>query len=79
MDEIWIEKYRPKKRDEVVGHSVVVERLKSYIKQPHIPHPPVAEPTPCSVHPATAAGGRANITRPRASNCCSPPESVPAN
>ncbi|MCW6158317.1 MAG: replication factor C small subunit [Thermoplasmatales archaeon] len=38
MDEIWIEKYRPKKLDEVVGQSVVVERLKSYIKQKNIPH-----------------------------------------
>ena len=38
MDEIWIEKYRPKKLDEVVGQSVVVERLRSYIKQKNIPH-----------------------------------------
>ncbi|MCL4447107.1 MAG: replication factor C small subunit [Candidatus Thermoplasmatota archaeon] len=38
MDEIWIEKYRPKRLDEVVGQSVVVERLRSYTQQKNIPH-----------------------------------------
>jgi replication factor C small subunit len=38
MDELWIEKYRPKKLDEVVGQPSVVERLKSYIQQKNIPH-----------------------------------------
>ncbi len=38
MDEIWIEKYRPKRLNELVGQSVVVERLKSYIQQKNIPH-----------------------------------------
>ncbi len=38
MDEIWIEKYRPKKLDEVFGQSVVTERLRSYIQQKNIPH-----------------------------------------
>ena len=38
MDEIWIEKYRPKKLDQVVGQTVVVERLKSYVQQKNIPH-----------------------------------------
>jgi replication factor C small subunit len=38
MDEIWIEKYRPKRLSEVVGQNVVVERLKSYIQQKNIPH-----------------------------------------
>ena len=38
MDEIWIEKYRPKRLSEVVGQNVVVERLKSCIQQKNIPH-----------------------------------------
>ncbi|MCL6003648.1 MAG: replication factor C small subunit [Thermoplasmatales archaeon] len=38
MDEIWIEKYRPKRLNEVVGQTVVVERLRSYIQQKNIPH-----------------------------------------
>jgi replication factor C small subunit len=38
MDEIWIEKYRPKKLDEVLGQSVVTERLRSYTQQKNIPH-----------------------------------------
>ncbi|MGC8562424.1 MAG: replication factor C small subunit [Thermoplasmata archaeon] len=38
MDEIWIEKYRPKKLDDVIGQTVVTERLKSYIQQKNIPH-----------------------------------------
>jgi replication factor C small subunit len=38
MDELWIEKYRPKKLDEVIGQSAVVERLRSYIQQKNIPH-----------------------------------------
>ena len=38
MDEIWIEKYRPKKLDQVVGQTVVIERLKSYVQQKNIPH-----------------------------------------
>ncbi|MCL5930346.1 MAG: replication factor C small subunit [Candidatus Thermoplasmatota archaeon] len=38
MDEIWIEKYRPKRLAEVIGQTVVTERLKSYIQQKNIPH-----------------------------------------
>lgn len=38
MDDLWIEKYRPKKLEEIVGQSVVTERLKSYIRQKNIPH-----------------------------------------
>lgn len=38
MDELWIEKYRPKRLDQVIGQSVVVERLRSYIQQRNIPH-----------------------------------------
>ncbi len=36
--EIWVEKYRPKTLDEVVGQDEVVRRLKSYVEQKNIPH-----------------------------------------
>ncbi|MHC1566214.1 MAG: replication factor C small subunit [Candidatus Syntropharchaeia archaeon] len=36
--EIWTEKYRPRKLDEVVGQDEVIERLKSYVEQGTIPH-----------------------------------------
>jgi len=38
LDIPWVEKYRPKKLAEVVGQSVVVERLKSYVKNKNIPN-----------------------------------------
>ncbi len=38
MNEVWIEKYRPKTLDEVVGQEHVVERLKSYVKSGNLPH-----------------------------------------
>ncbi|ADC65501.1 Replication factor C [Ferroglobus placidus DSM 10642] len=36
--EIWVEKYRPKTLDEVVGQDEIIQRLKSYVKQKNIPH-----------------------------------------
>jgi len=36
--EIWVEKYRPRTLDEVVGQEEVVVRLKNYVKQKNIPH-----------------------------------------
>ncbi len=38
MEEIWIEKYRPKKLDDVVGQDEIVERLKAYVKTKNVPH-----------------------------------------
>ena len=38
MDDVWIEKYRPKKLDEVTGQDDVVERLKAYVKTHSLPH-----------------------------------------
>ncbi|MEM0138351.1 MAG: replication factor C small subunit [Thermoplasmatales archaeon] len=38
MDELWIEKYRPKKLDDIVGQKIVVDRLKSYVEQKNLPH-----------------------------------------
>lgn len=37
-EEIWIEKYRPKKLEEVVGQKDVTKRLSSYIKSKNLPH-----------------------------------------
>ena len=38
MEEIWIEKYRPKKLDDVVGQDAIVERLKAYVRTKNVPH-----------------------------------------
>ncbi len=37
-EEIWIEKYRPKKLDDVVGQTEVIKRLKSYVSSRNLPH-----------------------------------------
>jgi len=36
--EIWVEKYRPRTLDEVVGQDNIVQRLKGYVAQKNIPH-----------------------------------------
>ncbi|MBW3581849.1 MAG: replication factor C small subunit [Euryarchaeota archaeon] len=38
MHEVWVEKYRPKALDEVVGQKEVMARLKSYVKSGNLPH-----------------------------------------
>jgi replication factor C small subunit len=38
MEEIWIEKYRPKILNDVVGQNEIVERLKAYAKTKNVPH-----------------------------------------
>ena len=38
MNEIWTERYRPKKLDEVVGQKHVTERLKAYVSAGNMPH-----------------------------------------
>jgi len=38
MEDIWIEKYRPKTLDEVVGQEEIIERLKAYAKTKNVPH-----------------------------------------
>lgn len=37
-EEIWIEKYRPKKLDDIVGQDEVIKRLKSYVHTRNLPH-----------------------------------------
>jgi len=36
--EVWIEKYRPQKLDDVVGHENITERLQHYIQKDDLPH-----------------------------------------
>lgn len=38
MEDIWIEKYRPKILDDVVGQDDIIERLKAYVKAKIVPH-----------------------------------------
>lgn len=38
MFQPWIEKYRPKHIDDIVGHEEVVKRLKSYAESKNMPH-----------------------------------------
>ncbi|VVB91070.1 Replication factor C small subunit [uncultured archaeon] len=37
-EEIWIEKYRPKKLEAIVGQEEVIKRLKSYVQSRNLPH-----------------------------------------
>jgi len=36
--EIWVEKYRPERLEDVVGHPDITERLQSYVDRDDIPH-----------------------------------------
>ena len=38
MNDIFIEKYRPGKFDEVVGQDIIVNRVKAMTEQENIPH-----------------------------------------
>ena len=38
MEDIWIEKYRPKILDDVAGQDEIIERLKAYVKTKSVPH-----------------------------------------
>jgi len=54
MKEVWLEKYRPRTLDEVVGQEDIVERLKSYVKSGNLPHllfagPPGTGKTTCAI------------------------------
>ena len=37
-EEIWIEKYRPDRLDDIVGQDEIIRRLKSYVKTRNLPH-----------------------------------------
>jgi replication factor C small subunit len=38
MEEVWIEKYRPKSLSDVVGQTEIVERLQAYVRSKSMPH-----------------------------------------
>lgn len=38
MDEIWTEKYRPEKIDDIYGHDFVKQKLNAYVKNRSMPH-----------------------------------------
>lgn len=41
---VWIEKYRPKNLDDIVGQDSIIERLKAYVKTKNVPHLILAGP-----------------------------------
>jgi len=54
MKEIWLEKYRPRSLEDVVGQEEIVERLKAYVKSGNLPHllfagPPGTGKTTCAM------------------------------
>jgi replication factor C small subunit len=53
-EEIWTEKYRPKRLEDVIGQHQIVKRLISYVKSGNLPHllfsgPPGVGKTACAV------------------------------
>lgn len=53
-EEIWTEKYRPRKLEDVIGQKQIVRRLISYVKSGNLPHllfsgPPGVGKTACAV------------------------------
>jgi replication factor C small subunit len=36
--EIWVEKYRPERLEEVIGHEAIISRVKSYVERDDLPH-----------------------------------------
>src|SRR3990170_8069308 len=38
MQDIWVEKYRPKTLEDVVGQNEIVARLKAYVRAKNLPH-----------------------------------------
>ncbi|MBS3815492.1 MAG: replication factor C small subunit [Hadesarchaea archaeon] len=38
MGEIWVEKYRPEKLDDIIGQENITERLKTFVEKKSLPH-----------------------------------------
>jgi replication factor C small subunit len=47
MQDVWVEKYRPKKLSDIVGQKSIVERLEAYVKNRSMPHMLFAGPAGC--------------------------------
>ncbi|MFB6110664.1 MAG: replication factor C small subunit [Halodesulfurarchaeum sp.] len=43
-EEIWVEKYRPERLEEIVGHEAIISRVKSYVERDDLPHLLLAGP-----------------------------------
>ena len=47
MQDVWVEKYRPRKLADVIGQRAIVERLSAYVKTRSMPHMLFAGPAGC--------------------------------
>ena len=47
MQDVWVEKYRPRKLAEVIGQQAIVERLSAYVRTRSMPHMLFAGPAGC--------------------------------
>lgn len=47
MQDVWVEKYRPRKLAEVIGQHAIVERLSAYVRTRSMPHLLFAGPAGC--------------------------------
>ena len=47
MQNVWVEKYRPRKLSDVIGQKAIVERLESYVRSKNMPHMLFAGPAGC--------------------------------
>jgi replication factor C small subunit len=45
--EVWVEKYRPKKLDDIIGQDVVIKGLKSYVESKNLPNLLFSGPPGC--------------------------------
>lgn len=76
MQDVWVEKYRPRKLQEVIGQKHIVERLSAYVKIRSMPHMLFAGPagsgkTTCAIALARELygdGWRANLIELNASD-----------
>jgi replication factor C small subunit len=75
-EEMWVEKYRPKKLDEIVGHEEVITRLKKFVEKRVLPHLLFAGPAGtgkttaalCIAHELFGEGWRQNLLELNASD-----------
>jgi replication factor C small subunit len=47
MENVWVEKYRPRQLADVIGQASIVERLKAYVRMRNMPHMLFAGPAGC--------------------------------
>ncbi len=47
MENVWVEKYRPRKLADVIGQKSIVERLSAYVRTKNMPHMLFAGPAGC--------------------------------